>query len=202
MASYNLEANISVQEIKLGGKDNFVLYQFIMDSDNKSYIKDVFVKFKGNLVAKNYREAVEFFSILDSFIKKGLVKGDENKFFKCVEKKEDKQIKKSLQCIFNKTTYIGMAEAKTMIQFYNESKIGYSFRTVLISDKIFSLTTQLKIDQENVHLPSEHDLLGMINGELDKYGIKYDNTPYFSERISLLLHHVKHNTDNTKKSDD
>ncbi len=202
MANYNLEANISVQEIKLGGKDDFVLYQFIMDFKNKPYIKDVFVKFKGNLIAKNYRAVLEFFSMLDSFIKKGLVKGDENKFFKCVEKKEDNTVRKSLQCVFDKKIYIGMAEAKTMLQFYNESKIGYSFRTVLISDKIFSLTTQLEIDKKNIHLPSENDLLGIINGELDKYGVKYDNTPYFSEKISLLLHHVKHNTDNTKKSDD
>ena len=202
MANYNLEANISVQEIKLGGKDDFVLYQFIMDFKNKPYIKDVFVKFKGNLIAKNYRAVLEFFSMLDSFIKKGLIKGDENKFFKCVEKKEDNTVRKSLQCVFDKKIYIGMAEAKTMLQFYNESKIGYSFRTVLISDKIFSLATQLEIDKKDIYLPSENDLLGMINGELDKYGVKYDNTPYFSEKISLLLHHVKHNTDNTKKSDD
>ena len=82
MANYNLEADISVQEIALGGTDDFMLYQFIMDSKSKSYIKDVFVKFKGKLIAKNYRDTLELFSMLDSFIKKGLVKGDENKGFK------------------------------------------------------------------------------------------------------------------------
>lgn len=202
MANYNLKANISVQEIGLGGDDDFVLYQFIMDSNGKSYIKDVFVKYKGKLIVKNYRETVEFFSMLDSFIKKGLVRGDKNKFLKCVEKTEDNQTRKSLQCVFDKKRYLSMANAKTMMQFYNESKIGYSFRTVLISDKIFSLTTTLEVEKNNVHLPSENDLLGMINSELDKHGVKYDNTPYFSQRISLLLRHVKHSTDNANQSDD
>ncbi|WP_457746653.1 hypothetical protein [Sulfurimonas sp.] len=202
MANYNLEADISVQEIALGGTDDFMLYQFIMDSKSKSYIKDIFVKFKGKLIAKNYRDTLELFSMLDSFIKKGLVKGAENKFFKCVEKKEENQVRKSLQCVFNKKRYISMAEAKTMVQFYNESKIGYSFRTVLISDKVFSLTTTLEVEKKNVTLPSENDLLGMINGELDKYGVKYDNTPYFSEKNSMLLHHIKHKDENNENADE
>jgi hypothetical protein len=195
MTNIELKANISVQKIGLGGYDDFILYQFIMDTNGKSYVKDVFVKYRGNLVVKNYGEAVEFFSIIDSFVKKGLVKGDENKFFKCVEKKEDNHIRKSLQCTFDNKKYISVSEAKTMIQFYNESKIGYSFRTVLISDKVFSLTTTLEVEQKKVNLPSENDLLGLINGELEKYGVNYDNTPYFSQKISLLLNHLKNNNE-------
>ena len=190
--------NVSIKKIGLGKESDFALFQLIVDYSNKSYVKDVFVQYKDETIAANYRESVEFFSILDSLVKKGLAPGDENGFFKYAQKStKSNQLFRSLQLKHDLKVYISPATAKTMCQFYNESKIGLSFRTVLMSETVFSIETTLSTTRQDAKFPSDEDLEDVIEEVMKDNGIKYDNTPYYSQRITKLLHAIKY-----KKSSD
>lgn len=186
--------NIRVDETKLGIESDFSLFQMLVSTRKGTYIKDVFVKFKGEVVAKNYGETLEFFSILDSLIKKGLSEGEKTYFFTYKQKTEkNNSITRSLQ--FNKepTVYISFATAKIMCQFYNESKIGFSYRMVLKSDVVFSIDATLKTTSEKADFPSDEELDKIINSLLEDNGVKFDNTNYYSKKITDLINAVKYN---------
>ena len=78
--------NVSIKKIGLGKESSFTLFQLIVEYSGRLYVKDVFVQYEGETIAANYPESVEFFSILDSLVKKGLAPGDENAFFKYAQK--------------------------------------------------------------------------------------------------------------------
>lgn len=184
---------ISIEKFTLGRESDFSLYQFLVTYSDKDYVKDVFVKYKDEVVAKNYPETLEFFSILDSLVKKGLNEGDKNPFFTYKQKTEKgNSITRSLQFNNVPTIYISPSSAKTMCQFYNESKIGLSFKTVLKSDVIFSIDVELKTTSKKADFSSEDELNKVINSLLDKNGIEYNNTNYYSRKITDLINSVKY----------
>lgn len=188
----DIKLNISVVPIPLGKESDFTLMQLIFDYKGKSYVKDVFVKYKEEAVALNYPETLEFFSILDSLVKKGLTANDENYFFSYSQKNEKHNtVTRSLRFKHDPKVYISPATAKTMCQFYNESKIGLSFRTVLKNRTVFSFETELEITSEKAYFPTDESLENIINAQLDDNGIKYDNTPYYSQKITKLLNTIK-----------
>ena len=188
----NITENLSVVEIALGKESDFSLFQLLVEFKGKLYVKDVFVKYKDITVALNYPETLEFFSFLDSLVKKGLSSNDENPFFSYAQKNEkNNTLTRSLRFKQNQKLYISPATAKTMCQFYNESKIGLSFRNILRSKVVFSIETQLETTSKKAYFPTNESLESIINSQLDNNGITYDNTPYYSQKISKLLNVIK-----------
>jgi len=183
---------VSVEEFKLGKESCFTLYQFIVHYNGKDFVKDVFVKYKNEVIAVNYPETLEFFSILDSLVKKGLGEGDENYFFSYRKRTEKNNTIKSLQLKKDTNVYISSATAKTMCQFYNESKIGLSFKNILKSKKVFSIDTNLSSSATESYFPNDASLDKLINSILDDNGVEYDNSSYYSKKVTDLLNSVKY----------
>ena len=184
--------NVSIVKISLGQESDFALYQLIVEYARKSYVKDVFVKYKDETIAMDYPATLEFFSILDSLVKKGLTSGDENVYFEYKQKSEkNNTIIRSLRFKHDPTLYISPATAKTMCQFYNESKVGLSFRAVLKSETVLSFEAELETISAKAYFPSDKSLETVIESLLDDNGITYDNTPYYSQKITKLMDAIK-----------
>lgn len=181
---------LSVVEIPLGGQNDFVLYQTLLHEREKSYVKDVYLKYESQLVTENYPQTVEFFTLLDALVKKTPVH-KENKFFIQVQKTEKNKTITSLQCLIDKHRYIEPSEAKTMLQLYNESKIGLSFRLVLIGKKVFNTTVELDVVQGASKIPASGNIEDVVKTILEGNGMVYDNTPYISGNINKLLCKLK-----------
>jgi len=197
-----LKHNTIINEIKLGGNNDFILYETFIEKDKTPSLQDLYVKYKGRTVVEDYHASIEFFYTLDSFLKKSLTVGDENRFFKYVEKKEHNIIKKSLQCIFDRTRYISMLDARIMKQYYFESKIGCSIRSILTSKEVFSLHKIFNDENITLLFSSEDMLINIIENKLEEYGIKYKKDSLVSKKIDLLLEYEKYHKNSANEMDD
>jgi len=185
---------IRIEETKLGIESDFSLFQFIISTKQGTHVKDVFVKFRGEVVAQNANETLEFFAILDSLVKKGLSEGNKNHFFIYSQKKEkDNTITRSLEFNLAPKIYISPVTAKTMCRFYNESKNGLSYKNAYKSKVHFSIDTEMKTTSQKADFLSDNELDEMINEVLENKDAKYDNTNYYSKKITDLINTVKYN---------
>lgn len=203
MKSYTTNQNIRINEIGLEGGDNdtFLLFHIITTDLSKSYITDMFVKYKDELVVKGPRSIIPFFSMLRSFTKKILMYGEENDYFKYVEKTENNKTRKSLQCKFDTTRYISVNEALTMTQFFYQSTTGQIPRKHNLGKKILSLSqTFFQVANNKTHWNID-TFADELDSELNKYRVTCDNDMSINEKLSLYIHNIKHSK-STNQLDD
>ncbi|MBN2895289.1 MAG: hypothetical protein JXK05_05305 [Campylobacterales bacterium] len=142
----NYSSNIYHLQIPLGGSKNFIVHQFVCEDPSRTLVKEMFVSCANVTIAHDYLQCVEFFTLLECLVKKNPIQHD-NQFFKEVKKTENGRTMTSLQCLFDPKKYIGPAEARVMTQIYNESKIGLSFRSLLIGNETHCIKLEMQRDE-------------------------------------------------------
>lgn len=171
---------------------DFSIYYTLMRSRDRDFVKDVYLKFQGQTIVHNYVQTISFFSFLEIFLKKGLVSGHECNYFKVVEETKNNKRYQSLKCKFIKNEYfIDIPTAKTMLNTYNQTKVGRSFTTVLTSETVLSYSGVVETEGEKVFVASDKDIDQLINHYLNGENDKIVNTQYFSDKISELLDAIK-----------
>ena len=77
-----------VHNLPLGDNSDFILSLTTYEEGKKMYLFDVSITYQGKLLAENFLATINFFAIIDAFVKKGLVPGDSNRFFKYAQKSD------------------------------------------------------------------------------------------------------------------
>jgi len=194
MTSYTTNQHITIDKIGILGSENdkFILFHIITIDLSKAYITDMFIKYKDELIVKNPRSIIPFFSMLKSFTKKILMYGEENDYFKYVEKTENNKTRMSLQCKFDTKRYISINEAITMTQFFYQSTAGQFPKKNNLGETILSVRhTFFKVATNKSHM--RMDIFSKeISNELHKCSIVHDNDMSINEKLSLYIHHIKH----------
>jgi hypothetical protein len=179
-----------IEKTALGPNKDFGLFYTIMNSPRREYVKDVFLKFNGAVIAKDYLQTIEFFSFLEMFTKKGLISGHKNDYFIAREQTKKGKTYLSLECKFtDKKYFIDLPDTKAMLNIYNQTRIGRSFTTVLISKVVLSYDGIVESEGDAINVHSDKDIDTVINNYLG--GESVDNTQYFSDKISILLSTIK-----------
>ncbi len=132
---YNDPYDLNIDGVSLEIGDEFLLCFAEAIRGEKRNIADVYIKFKGVVIAHNWLETIEFFSFMDAYIKRGFISSHENDFFKVSQK--DKV--SSLKCKFASDEYfLSIPKVKTMLTVYNEFRSSNSFKDLIVSKTILS----------------------------------------------------------------
>ena len=187
---------VYVKKIPLGMDCDFSLYHLQIEHEKKVYIKDMYLKYEQHVIARCYCEVVEFFTILDLFVKKGLSPGDENIFFEYKQKKEQNHIIRSLQYKNNQELYVSTVTAKTMHQLYLDSKQGLFIRNALINETITSFYAQQSIENDLDSIYGKIQLTESYgfrdeNGYISEASIEYNKDESLSENFFELLNTLR-----------
>jgi len=191
ISGYGIDG-LSIEEIPLSMDGEFTLCFTQVILEGKSYVADVFLKFKNDVIANNWLEVIEFFSFIDAYIKRGLVVGHENYFFKVAQKDQIS----SLKCKFITDEYfISMPKAKTMLTVYNEFRSGNSFK-YLIKCKTILSNEDSKVTIFSSYV-KEEDVKNAIREYLKKNsGTFYENYTMFNEEILKYYNLIKYSGEN------
>jgi len=187
---YDYPYSLNLEGVPLEMQNEFLLCfaEAKVIEEKKKYIADVYIKFRGVVVAHNWLETIEFFSFFDAYIKRGFISSHENDFFKVSQK--DKV--SSLKCKFASDEYfLSTPKVKTMLTVYNEFKSGNPFRDLIPSKTILS-NEESKVTIFSSYM-SEEDAKNSIREHLQKSrGTKCINYTLFDEDTLKYYNMVKY----------
>jgi len=191
ISGYEIDG-LTMEEIPLNMDGEFTLCFAQVVLEGKNYVADVFLRFKKEVIANNWLEVIEFFSFLDAYIKKGLIPGHENYFFKVTQKDKIS----SLRCKFTTDEYfLSAPKAKTMLMVYNEFRSENSFK-YLIKCKIILTNEDTRVTIFSAAI-EEEDVKNDIKKYLDKNSGKfYENYTMFNEEILKYYNLIKYSGEN------
>jgi len=191
ISGYDIDG-LSIEGIPLNMDGEFTLCFAQVILEGRSYVADVFLKFKNDVIANNWLEVIEFFAFIDAYIKRGLVVRHENYFFKVTQKDQIS----SLKCKFTTDEYfLSTPKAKTMLTVYNEFRSGNNFK-YLIKCKMILTNEDTKVTIFSAYV-EEEDVKNAIRKYLKKNsGTSCENYTMFDEEILKYYNLIKYSGEN------
>jgi len=194
---HNNTYNLTIEGVPLEMGEEFLLCFAEATEKEKKYIADVYIKFKGVVIAHNWIETIEFFSFFDAFVKRGLISGHENAFFKVSQKDKIN----SLKFIFSEDEYfLSLPKVKTMLTAYNEFKSYNHFKDLIVSKKILSN------EEARVTIFSSYMKEEKVKNEIKKYlknnsDAKCTNYTLFDEETLKFYNMIKYAEENKEEEE-